>query len=367
MIPDQDELQVDVAVLSRVFSKTTNSYKYLFFLSLLELNLEGEFKRSCYTLDEIVVRMMRIGWYPHRYFHLSFGVQDKIGGIIDGLDLTKQVVSSSVKFKEALADNYSAVGSLSRYVPYRFLSPFLAVELKVLEKGENRSQIESKKNSRIVTLSNELFDSKKLLYRFVDGRALEMHPSWLHYLRHNYPLVNGWAKYEWVQYLQERNKSVPAITKKTNAPLTRNLQSQRDWWSRLLHDDEYQCIYTGDVIYANDYALDHYLPWSFVGHDQLWNLVPISKTVNSAKSDNIPSNKYLNELISLQSRALKHSHAIMKQQQWENKVQGYMLDFKIADHNLLLDETTIKNAYLETIPPLVQIASSIGFSTGWKA
>ena len=38
-----------------------------------------------------------------------------------------------------------------------------------------------------------------------------------------------------------------------------------------------------------DLSLDHFVPWSYVAHDELWNLVPTTKAVNSSKSNDLPN------------------------------------------------------------------------------
>ena len=51
-------------------------------------------------------------------------------------------------------------------------------------------------------------------------------------------------------------------------------------------------------------SLDHFIPWSFVLHDRMWNLVPVSKSINSSKSDLLPPlEKYLDSFIDLQFTA----------------------------------------------------------------
>ena len=37
-----------------------------------------------------------------------------------------------------------------------------------------------------------------------------------------------------------------------------------------------------------DISIDHFVPWSYVAHDELWNLVPTTQNVNSSKSNNLP-------------------------------------------------------------------------------
>ena len=42
--------------------------------------------------------------------------------------------------------------------------------------------------------------------------------------------------------------------------------------------------------------IDHYVPWGFVLHNELWNLIPTFKNINSSKGNNIRNkNKYLDE------------------------------------------------------------------------
>ena len=36
------------------------------------------------------------------------------------------------------------------------------------------------------------------------------------------------------------------------------------------------------------YEIDHFIPWSFVMNDELWNLMPMDSSLNSAKSNRLP-------------------------------------------------------------------------------
>ncbi len=51
---------------------------------------------------------------------------------------------------------------------------------------------------------------------------------------------------------------------------------------------EIRNIYTEEIMTAGDISIDHFVPWSYVAHDELWNLVPTTKAVNSSKSNNLP-------------------------------------------------------------------------------
>jgi HNH endonuclease len=41
------------------------------------------------------------------------------------------------------------------------------------------------------------------------------------------------------------------------------------------------------------FSIDHFLPWSFVAHDLLWNLTPVFGTTNSKKGDALPNAKHV--------------------------------------------------------------------------
>ena len=47
--------------------------------------------------------------------------------------------------------------------------------------------------------------------------------------------------------------------------------------------------------------MDHFVPWSFVANDELWNLIPIEKRLNSSKSNKLPVwNLYFQNMAALQ-------------------------------------------------------------------
>ncbi|MDY5576621.1 MAG: HNH endonuclease domain-containing protein [Lachnospiraceae bacterium] len=40
----------------------------------------------------------------------------------------------------------------------------------------------------------------------------------------------------------------------------------------------------------NDISIDHFVPWSYVAHDEMWNLNPTTKSINSSKRNNLLEN-----------------------------------------------------------------------------
>ncbi len=47
-------------------------------------------------------------------------------------------------------------------------------------------------------------------------------------------------------------------------------------------------IYGRNILTEKDVSIDHFIPWSYVAHDEFWNLHPTTKSINSSKSNNLP-------------------------------------------------------------------------------
>ncbi|WP_335713792.1 HNH endonuclease [Neobacillus drentensis] len=65
-----------------------------------------------------------------------------------------------------------------------------------------------------------------------------------------------------------------------------------------------KCFYCGSVIKKNNAHVDHFIPWSFVQTDQLWNLVIACSTCNLSKSDKLAKELFLNTVIDRNEKLL---------------------------------------------------------------
>ncbi|MBD2364928.1 hypothetical protein H6G36_27840 [Anabaena minutissima FACHB-250] len=366
--------RVNVSVLSQIFNNTTNSYKYLFFLSLLDILKRRHFDTlSPISFEEIIVEMLANAWYPHNYFKLSFGIQDQIANKLDSLDL--EITEPILKFRDTdkkllrkliQSQNLDDIISfISRYVPFRLIRPFFAQETKGL--------VDAKINQTIINIANHQFELTKPIYCFdseylKDCTALTLHQDWVEYIAENYSIVRGWVSWEWLYYMQKCNPIVPAVANKLFPPQQRDsLSNQTKFWKLVLEHTEVHCIYSNLVLTTDNLSIDHYLPWSFVAHDQLWNLIPTIPSVNSSKSNNIPSiDKYFTKFIELQYIGLTISYENLPEKLWNKYIESYLTDLKISDKNKLLDLNAISSAYTNTVLPIVSLATTQGFMADWS-
>jgi hypothetical protein len=273
-LPASDSLQI--TILSRIFNKTTNSYKLLFFLALLDILESRNFEsQEPIGFRQVAIEMLANAWYPHAYFKLSFGVQDRISNKLDSLNLDFETFQNSNKanLKQSIAncslDEIANDRGLLRFVPFRLIRPFF--------ENETRGMKDYDVDPTIAVLSKRSFNERKPIYKFnslnyQECDSLILHPEWVEYFRNNYSIVRGWVSWEWLNYMQRRNPNTPAIANKL-FPLQKreSLSHQMKYWKTIINNTEIKCIYTEVVLNREKLSLDHYLPWSFVTHDRLWN------------------------------------------------------------------------------------------------
>ena len=66
---------INTGKLKAVFNNTSASYKFYWFLSILDCI---EQQKTTISKNEIFARMMGNAWYTVNYFKISFGSQDKL-------------------------------------------------------------------------------------------------------------------------------------------------------------------------------------------------------------------------------------------------------------------------------------------------
>ena len=368
--------QVNVAALTRIFADTTNSYKYLFFLSLLDILNRRHFEvLSPISFQEMIVEMLANAWFPHTFFKLSFGAQDRIANKLDALALV--VEEPIVRFKDtdktllrktiASQNLKDVVSHLRRYVPFRLIIPFVETELVGVSRGKGNQL-----DAAMPVIADRCFETHKPLYRFdstqyKDCQGIIIHPAWAGYLEQHYAIVRGWAAWEWLGYMQKRNSSTPAISSKLFMPIKRDsLTKQTEYWKLVMKTQKLHCIYSDQVIDPNKFSLDHYLPWSFVAHDQLWNLVPTTPQINSAKSNHIPANEYFEKFVVLQHIGLVTTSESSGEKNWEKQVETYISHLGISSKSELLNLENLCLAYEKVLKPLFSLAANQGFKIGWR-
>jgi hypothetical protein len=342
-----------IQILSGVFSNTNSTYKYFWFLSIIELAEQGQ---TAILKKDIFARMISNAWYTVNYFQVSFGKQDliqlasqKISGIENyDVDIKRDILFDKLRNSE----NKSTLKILNHFdlnVPHWFLSPWFSKE---------KNDSDAKQKKRIYELSQS-YDNQ-VLYKLND-KTIEINPIWIEYIALNSKILKDFCYWNLTLFLQSRNPNVPGISEKLIKPSYRKpLTDQRNnYWKMVFDELQFiECIFTGQklTLEENNFQIDHFVPHAFVSHDLIWNLLPIEKSFNSSKSDKLPSiDKSFNSFFNLQKMAFE----IVRSKSPKNKyIEEFVNIFPELDKNYIFDF----QKYKETIQPLITIAHNNGFT-----
>ena len=199
--------QLNIEAFSKLFTHTANSYKYLFFLALLNILKQRKFDHTPIALQDLMVEMLVIAWQAYHPHRLSFGNKDMIAGRFDVFDEVGRNLSGEELRKAIASKMLSTTKELKKFAPYRLIRPFFEMELKGVKSGEA--------NQNIAALSCDRFQDKKPLYYINDqDETISLHPEWIEYLKTNYDVVYQWAFAAWLGYMQKCNSSIDNLPKK---------------------------------------------------------------------------------------------------------------------------------------------------------
>jgi len=362
--------ELDLASFSRIFSDVTNSYKYLFFLSVLTLMRNKGLPRTetNFSLRDLAIEMAVLAWYPKCYFHLDFGPTDQLEKILKNIsyDLIQSTLTDKLhrKLRKEISERSEELDLkklLLRYVPYALLVPFYRSDLK--ERPIDNNQYETQLRELVTGATTK---TSPLYTISEDGLSITINTVWSTYLSDNFKMIEGWSRHQWAIFLQKRNPNVPGILSKLSPPEVRgSLTKQSKFWNEILRSAPIKCIYSGESLRAKNFDLDHFIPWSFVGHDELWNLIPVTGEANRSKGNQLPNALYFDRFIDIQSHGLHESCRQMSENLWKRSVEGYVSVLKL-DYSELKDKNSLRGAYRKLIFPMLETARLTGFGHGWK-
>ncbi len=355
----KNKQSINLGAFTSIFDDIVTSYKFLFFKGVINQLKNNEFKLEPINLDEVMIDMISFAWYPTTYFKISLGNRDQIVSILNKIQIPKNSKSNFSSLRGNIKKQISFLNmpDLLKHVPYRLLTSFYIEELRGIP--------DPKRNRALYEISINTFDKKKPLYKFIDDTKILIHPEWAEYIKENIALVEAWFSWNWLEYLQKNNSNVPNLSEKISPTINRKpMTKQIEFWDHLIKNFEVRCIYTNKRLTLNNYELDHYLPWSFVAHDKLWNLIPVTKDANRDKSDRLPQDSTLDGFIKLQHLALTKSKAFYEPRAWQRLTESFKFDLKIEDENLEdIDLKVLEKALINIVNPLKILAKSMGFGS----
>lgn len=288
---------LDIEGFSRMMKDPSYCYKFYWLEAIVQLISQD--KKDA-TYDEIINEMISNAWYSVLEFHVHLSGIWGDGEIKDSLekavlklrklsDLPGNASKVEIKNKIAEFDKelHGEKMTLTQNVPYKALSGFA-------NRYSERIDLNGSAG-RMMAYYNRINQMERPLpYTFGEQKGLErkiiFHESWIQMIQDHMVSILGWVQYEKVCWLQNNNPEVPGLVYKL-APLDdkmRRLGHVRKLWEGILDSTSVTDVFKDEPIRKDAYDVDHFIPWSFVMNDELWNLMPMDSSLNSSKSNRLP-------------------------------------------------------------------------------
>ena len=286
---------LDIESFSLMMKDPSYCYKFYWLEALVILISEGRLET---TFEEIIDEIISNAWYSVREFHIHLsGIQ--AGTVRDGLERAVILLAelsdlpsnaSKTEIRNAIREHNkelkAAKEQLTNMVPYRALAGFFHRSDEAANWNSTVRMVEyiQRINNTVITLPYTLGNSSKL------KKEVHISPVWAKMIQDNTVSILGWIQYEKVKWLQMNNPEVPGLVHKL-APLDekmRKLQHVHKLWDAIIEIRPVRDVFTDEFIQRTAYDVDHFIPWSFVMNDELWNLMPMDSSLNSSKSNRLP-------------------------------------------------------------------------------
>lgn len=271
-------------------------YKFYWLDAILVLVSRGQYE---FTFDDVISGMIADAWSSVKEYHLCMGTKDAKGRSVNSIERAINKLDS-LQCLEYMADRDTVLElirqqdkllhnekyQISKYVPYRLLSSFMK------EIGGNDPLWNQR--TRLITYMELLNQKECLPYTIGNerglGKRIHIDPDWRKFFTDNMVSIRGWIQMKKIRYLQDRNPGVPGIVYKVGPEneKQRKLQNVRKLWDHIIEVATVQDIYSGSILEKWGYEIDHFVPWSYVANDEMWNLIPVGASLNSSKRDRLP-------------------------------------------------------------------------------
>lgn len=287
---------LDIEAFSLMMKDPSYCYKFYWLEAIVQLISEGATET---TFDAVIDEMICSAWYSVREFHIHLSGISADGQVRDGLEravlkLTElsdlPANASKVEIKNAIAEHNEELKvfkeQLTNMVPYRALAGFFNKSNEPADWDSVRRMIAyiERINRDVVLLPYTLGPESKL------KKKIHFQDAWVAMIQDQTVSILGWIQYEKVKWLQNNNPEVPGLIYKL-APMDekmRKLNNVRKLWEGILDVCEVRDVFTDQPVMPKQYDVDHFIPWSFVMNDELWNLMPLDSSLNSSKSNRLP-------------------------------------------------------------------------------
>jgi 5-methylcytosine-specific restriction endonuclease McrA len=183
----------------------------------------------------------------------------------------------------------------------------------VFDKLSNEFQIEIinkvKKKCKVNVMGALFGDTSSTIYTFDnESETVRLNMSYYSFMQRFQRVLNYLTNYHLAIFLEKFNEQGDTTNILLKVENVSRRSSLDQFYQVLSSFYEGSCFYCEKEIKQKTKAhVDHFIPWSFIQADQLWNLVISCSTCNLAKNDKLAHQQFLDILIDRNDQLLKVS------------------------------------------------------------
>jgi len=140
------------------------------------------------------------------------------------------------------------------------------------------------------------FSGKTIFYEY-DGLEHEIHivPEVLLFFKENYTLLLKAVLLEWAKFLEKLNTSLPRLISKIESDEIK--RSSLTEYRKILEPYFKNCFYCDRKLEGQEVHVDHFIPWSYIFEDELWNFILSCRDCNCKKLGSLAPEAYVKKII----------------------------------------------------------------------
>lgn len=278
-----DEMWSAFAYLFSSKSVNDTSYKFGFLKSILD-NLYNTNDQLELSFDQLFSKFTEIYWNLVLKHHIK---QKNPGKLNRQTELEKALILGKEKY-EILED-----------IPFESLSNDMTLDIC------HRVKMKCKDN----VVGALYADLGGLFYSFSkSGEWIRLNPRMYEFVCKHKVAIEKLNYYEWAKFLEKVNTdtAVDHLLSKIDESTLRTRNSLAYYRDILFQEFENRCFYCGKQVTKKSVEVDHFIPWSFIKDDQIWNFVLACPECNSKKRDKLAREDFLIKISERNDLMIEH-------------------------------------------------------------
>lgn len=268
----EDELWASLSCLFSTKSIKDSSYKYGFLKAIID-NLYNVDDTLSLSFNQVFSKFAEIYWN----LILKYDVRQKA-----------KTKDNRETYLEQIINNARIKYNITEPIPYESLTPKMMLDINL--------QVKNKCKKYVIGAVFE--DTNHLFYSFSKKEEkIQLNPKMYQFICKHKLMIEKINYYEWAKFLEKVNEpssSQLLLSKLDKSSKRSNLSKYREILYNVF--ENHNCFYCGKHISFESSHVDHFIPWSFIKDDNLWNFVLACPSCNNKKRDRLAIPEYLNTI-----------------------------------------------------------------------